>query len=346
MANKRVFYACQGLQIAPVNEAGTVGTYRAPKGVQSVGINSNFNIEKLFQLGQLAVYDQVENNPEVEVTINKIIDGTKPLFMLTMGGDDATTSGSIVSLQNNRCNVKLGIFPDTEAMVSGTAVATVTCTGMYASSINFTFPTDGNCTEEVTLLGTNKTWASGGLSAVFTDSNTNGGFTSPATARRWKFDKANCVFPTGSGGMRITDNAVAPLTNVTVSCDFGREAIYTLGTYEPYYRYINFPVDVNTEIESLAIDGDYLNMNDSVYSCTGGGTSLKDFPIKFVICGGTGTFTGALTVDLGKKNRIQSVNYAGGDAGGGNVTVTYSFQNSSELSVNTEGSFTSVTAVD
>lgn len=344
MANKRVFYACQGLLIQPVNDAGTAGTYAAPKGVQSVGINSNFNIEKIFQLGQLAVYDQVENNPEVEITVNKIIDGTKPLFMLAMGGEDGATSGSLVSFQNNRCNVQLGIFPDTETLVSGTAVAKVICTGMYASSINFTFPTDGNCTEEVTLLGTNKTWSSGGLSAVFTDGDGDGGFTARSVARRYKFDKGSCVFPTGAGGMRVTDNAVAPLTNVTVSCDFGREAIYTLGTYEPYYRYINFPVDVNTEIESLAIDGDYLNLNDSIYSCTGSGTSLGYFPIKFVICGsGTGN---KLTLDLGQKNKVQSVNYAGGDAGGGNVTVTYSFQNSSELTVVTEGTFSSVNAID
>ena len=340
MANKRIFYACQGVQLAPVDDQGTVGTYVSPKGLQSAGINSNFNLEKIFQLGQLAVYDQIENNPEVEVTLNKVIDGTKPLFLLGMGGVQEAVSGSLVSFANNRVNMKLGVFPDTDSMVSGTAVATVECTGMYVSSINYTFPTDGNATEEATLVGNNKTWSSGGLSAVFPEAH-EPGYTSKSTARRWKFNKTESVFPTGDGGMRPG----SPLTNVTVSCDFGREAIYTLGSYDPYYRYINFPVDVNCEIESLATDGDYLNMNEGSYACTvtGTGGGLQYFPIKFVICGsGSGD---SLTIDLGKKNKVQSVNYTGGDTGGGNVTLTYSFQNSSELTVVASGSFQSVDAV-
>lgn len=349
--NKRIFYACQALQVANVDAAGNVDSYFVPKGIQSVGITTNFNLEKIFQLGQLAVYDQIENNPEVEITVNKIIDGTRPLMLCLMAEEKAQTSGNLVSMQNNRVNVKVGIYPDTDVRTSGTTpVATLACTGMYLSSINFTFPTDGNATEEGTLVGNNKIWLSGSESktiggATITALGATMGdeFISPATARRWKFNKGECVFPTGAGGMRITGGAVAPLSNVTVSCDFGREAIYTLGQYDPYYRYINFPVDVNTEITSLAIDGDFIDMNEVSYSCaSSSGNALAYFPIKFVICGsGSGD---KLTIDLGSKNKIQSINYTGGDTGGGNVELSYSFQNSSELNIEAEGSFTDVTA--
>ena len=37
--------------------------------------------------------------------------------------------------------------------------------------------------------------------------------------------------------------------------------------------------------------------------------------------------------DLGKKNRLSSVSYGGGDAGGGNATCTYSYTNFNELDV-------------
>jgi hypothetical protein len=170
--NKRIFYACQALQVANVDADGTIDSYFVPKGIQSVGITTNFNLEKVFQLGQLALYDQIENNPEVEITVNKIIDGTRPLLLCLMGAELAQTSGNLVSMQNNRVNVKLGIYPDTDVRTSGTTpVATLACTGMYLQSINYTFPTDGNATEEGTLIGNNKVWLSG------TQSKTVGGTT-------------------------------------------------------------------------------------------------------------------------------------------------------------------------
>ena len=36
---------------------------------------------------------------------------------------------------------------------------------------------------------------------------------------------------------------------------------------------------------------------------------------------------------MGNKNRLASVNYGGGDAGGGNVTVSYSFTTSNHMTV-------------
>ena len=40
-----------------------------------------------------------------------------------------------------------------------------------------------------------------------------------------------------------------------------------------------------------------------------------------------------LLVDLGKKNKLQSVSVTGGDAGGGNEEISYSFQNFNDFSV-------------
>jgi hypothetical protein len=36
---------------------------------------------------------------------------------------------------------------------------------------------------------------------------------------------------------------------------------------------------------------------------------------------------------LGKKNKLSSVTYGGGDAGGGNSTVTYSYSNFNDFTV-------------
>ena len=45
---------------------------------------------------------------------------------------------------------------------------------------------------------------------------------------------------------------------------------------------------------------------------------MKDKSIKIVLCDGT-------TLDLGNKNKLTNVNYTGGDTGGGNATVSYSY---------------------
>lgn len=335
MPNKRIFYACQSLEIQPIDKNGTAGTAARPRGIQSVGMNTNFNLEKIFQLGQLNLYDNIENNPEVEVTVNKVFDGSIPVYLLGMGG--GATSGNISDFANNRANVKLGIYDDTGS-ATGTAVHTVTCTGMYVSSVGFTFPTDGNATEDITLVGNSKTWAAGGLSSFV--GNANGvetPQTAPATARRWKFDTTNSIFPSGAGGI-----GSGVIQSVSVNADFGREAIYSLGNYVPYHRYVNFPVEVTSEIETIATTGDYLDISESTYSCTGTGAGrVQDKEIKFVICGSGAN--SSLTIDLGKKNKITSVNYQGGDTGGGNATITYSFTTDNYLVVAASGNFATVT---
>jgi hypothetical protein len=334
--NKRIFYATQGVKLTPVDSNGTASaTPLTPGGLQSAGVTTNFNLEKIFQLGQLELYDSVENNPEVEVTLNKVFDGTKPLFLITMGGHTSNTnpiSGSLVAFQNNRVNLDLFVHQDTnQGTASSTAVSKLTCTGLYASNFSYTFPVDGNATEEVTLVGTNKTWSLNPSSAAVFSTDA----TSKGTARRWKFAKDLCVFPTGDGGMP----SGSPLTNVTVSFDLGREAIYTLGEYEPYLRFVNFPVEISTEITSVGMDGDFLNLSDSLYSCTGV-SNVKNKAIKLVICGGSGE-SDKLTIDLGSKNKLQSVNYTGGDTGGGNVEISYSFTTDNTFIMISSGTFQS-----
>ena len=331
MANKRIFYATQGIKLTPVTESGTVdSTTLIPCGVQSVGLNTNFNLEKIFQLGQLEQYDSIENNPEVEVSINKVFDGTKPLFLMTMGGVSNCNYQTLIGGANNRVNLQLNIYDDTGYGSSGVPESYVVCTGLYASNFSYTFPTEGNITEEVTLVGNNKSWAvpSGGSpdDNVFTS-----GLKAPATARRWKFDFDSSVFPTGAGGMKD-----AVLSNVTVSLDLGREAVYSLGEFEPYLRYVNFPVEITTEITSIGTIGDFLSISETQYSCTGT-SSIANKPIKLVICG-SGSGDG-LVIDLGTRNKLQSVNYTGGDTGGGNVEISYSFTTDNTFSMTASGSY-------
>jgi hypothetical protein len=121
----------------------------------------------------------------------------------------------------------------------------------------------------------------------------------------------------------------------------GRESIFELGTRQPYYRYINFPVEVTSEFEVMSVSGEWVNAtakgyytgtessptvaNDSTPACNNR-FNLQNETIFLETCEGT-------RIGLGQKNKLTSVNYTGGDTGGGNVTMTYSYQNFNDFSV-------------
>ena len=60
--NNRIFYAIQALGIeAAADDVGVegAGAITWMKGVQSVGITTNFNLEQVFELGQLAIFENI-----------------------------------------------------------------------------------------------------------------------------------------------------------------------------------------------------------------------------------------------------------------------------------------------
>lgn len=324
MANNRIFYATQAVSIQPKDDDGTAFTTQyAAQGVQSVGLTTNYNLEQVFQLGQLEIYDQVEDIPEVEMTINKNIDGTAPLYLLCMGGSAGIAGASgktLPALANNKMDAFLTVYPDTSSAASGAYEKGAKMTDMYLSSVSFTFPVDGISTEDVTLVGNAKTWTDGdpGFTTEY------GSQTAPRVAQRYSIDVSSLPYQ-------------SRVQSVTMSTDFGREAINELGVMKPYYRYVNFPVEVTCEIEIIALDGDGVEATDAA-SCN---TKLNNVgageTIAITVCGDSAS--DSLTVNLGTKNKISSVNYSGGDTGGGNASITYSYQTFNDFIVTGAGTF-------
>lgn len=295
MAN-RVFYASQGVSV----EGTTVS------GAQSVGVQSNFTLEQAFQLGQLAIYNNVVTNPEVTVTISKVLDGEATIYNLATGG------GSLISNEGDRCDIVVAVGEDTNASLVSTSA--VTMTGMYLSSLSYTLPVDGFMTEEVTFLGDNKSF-SGSVSAPTPSGNT--------VLRRQHFKTASCTLPAEVDGQNIT--------NVTINADLGREAMFKLGQFGPFHRFTTFPLEVTCEFEVSATGLDSVAVNQNV-TCDDDGDLPQEQQITIVLCdpadGGD-----SYTFNLGDKNRLTSVNYQGGDTGGGNATITFSYSTYNDLDI-------------
>ena len=344
MANNRIYYAIQQVVLGPAS--GTLNTDKFPvHGLQTVGITTNFNLEQVFEMGQLAIYQNVENVPDVEVTLNKVLDGYPLIYTLATETGSSVATGlvaanpTIPGRQNARCDMQLAIFNDTNVTSSGNSFSAVTCSGMYVSSVSYTFPVDGNFTEDVTLVGNNKVWA-GTQTGAFAGNN-DAPLSTTGVGRRQYLNMGTSRFPsqipgiTAGGVNQLLGNGsghAAHFQNITVSCDFGREAIQELGTLAPYHRYVTFPVEVTSEFEVVAVSGDGIQATESGYyvgltgntpatpSDTGcvARHNLLDQTIFLETCEGTRIY-------LGTKNKLTSVNYTGGDTGGGNVSVTYSY---------------------
>ena len=332
--NNRIYWACQGVGISPQDSTAFAGVH----GLQSIGITTTFNLEQVFEIGQLSIYENIEDIPDIEVTMEKVLDGHPLLYHLATKNASGT---SLAARSTKKCNVALNIYDDTYEAASGTPQAEVIMSGMYISSVSYTLPVDGNCTESVTLVGNNKAWRStviGGGAYLMTGTllGTTPNNDSPRniTASGGVQRRENVIW-TGAAGQYTrlpaevegispsgTNDMVAGVynahvQNVSVSVDLGREALNELGRKAPYFRYVNFPVEVSTEIEVTSSAGDQ-KVSATEAGLGGSGFNLVDQSIFIALQDGT-------RIDLGSRNKLASVTYGGADAGGGNATSTYSY---------------------
>ena len=364
--NNRVFYATQAVAVGDMGATGVVDSWQPgdselngsgkmmiAHGLQSIGITTNFNLEGIFELGQLSLYENYEEVPDIEVTFEKLLDGYSLMYHL---GTVSATSPTLTGRGNARADVRMAVgFDTSDYMANGvnSGVAELYCSGMYISSVSYNLSTDGNFTESTTFVGNDKQWFTGtDSSGVLTNSNGvlddalgTGVFGSDAPVgvdnsvlRRqnlvigtdgktyggntFKTEVPNVVAQTGITGsltnsIYITEASGPYIQSASISVDLGRENIQQLGKKAPYYRYVSFPVDVTCDIEITATGGDNVDASEEA-------KNLLDHSIQFVLDDST-------VIQLGKKNKLTSVSYGGGDAGGGNATITYSFTNSNDF---------------
>lgn len=143
-----------GALASGVDQVG--GLWEVPRGLQSIGMSTTFNLEQVFQLGQAEIYEYSERQPDIEVTMSKVIDGTKPLFLMLT--NPAGANDIVARTASYRVDIALQIYPDTQFRATGRPVAIVTASGAYLSNVAYTFPIDGAVTEDVTLVGNDKVW--------------------------------------------------------------------------------------------------------------------------------------------------------------------------------------------
>ena len=354
--NYRIFYAIQQIAFAREGKTETASNYTEAHGVQSVGITTTFNLEQAFELGQLAIYENIEGIPDIEVTIEKVLDGYAPIYCLATRGAVGT---SLTGRQNQKTQAVLNIFKDTATATENDSDRVTQCymSGLYVSSVSYTFPVEGNSTESVTLVGNNKLWVTPVASmGKFDESDDDAPAATTGVMRRedLKFNYTakptsavtggpGAVQPAGLAGAGGTNACVLPLDidgisssgtndkfagtnifkshiqNISVSTDLGREQLFELGRKGAYYRYVTFPVEVTSEFTVIATSGDMVNAKEEE-------DNLQHQRIYIQTEEG-------LQINAGDKNKLASVGMTGGDAGGDNVELTYTYTNFNDFDI-------------
>jgi len=332
MATKRILYANLSTAVAPNGST----TYAKVNGIQSTGLSTRFQLEQVFQQGQLAIYDNIEGIPDVEVTIERVLDGSCPLFLRATQGSPAAT---LVGRSNAKCAIGVSTYSDLNSSASGVVVSQAVMSGLFVSTLGYSFPVQGNATESVTLVGNNRTNLLSFTAPTFNNADSPmAGSASGYTQQRWDFlfgptDStvvSKSLLPTEIPGITASGtneldgegNYAVHVQSIRVNTSLGRESMFEQGRKGAYHRYVNFPVEVTTEIEVMATqldtiealeDADPNTTNQRIYLMTKEGLHL----------------------DLGSSNRVQSVSFSGANAGanGGNATNTYSYRNYNDLTV-------------
>lgn len=336
-------------------------------------MTTTFNFEQVFQLGQIEVYEYVELEPEIEFTIERVIDGTKPLWFMTTGPRGSVSL--VARTADYKVDVAVPVYSDTQTRATGLPISMCYGSGMFLSSISYTFPVDGNFTESVTLVGNDKIWSdfelagdpypieiSGGTSSAYLDDQgsdqTQLGFPSGASAtwygasnagttpfttvggedatvigsgvqRRESFDLTCSRLPTEIPGVSSSgtlEGLVEHIQTITVSTDLGREDIFELGKKRPFFKFVTFPIEVTTTIEVITSQGDLIDAISREPQACERFNNTDNQEIILCLCEG-------LNINLGTKNRLQSVDWSGGEAGGDNVSVSYNYQNFNDLTI-------------
>jgi hypothetical protein len=339
MSNRRVFWACKRAGIAPLGST----SYTTIRGLQSLNLTTTFNLQQAFEIGQLEIYENIEGIPDIEATMEKVLDGFAPIYtLLTQQGVSASLTGRSTA----RASVAMEIYPDTNDSATGNnGLSAVELSGLYVSAVGYQASLNDSAKESVTCVGNNKVWV-GGDTVTFADDpfadndDVPQSITGSGGVQRREdvlFGSAGTILPSeipgisasGTNELDADGQYACHVQGININTNLGREDLFELGRKANYFRYVRFPVQVNSSITITSASGDMISATEEGLYSEGGSCgryNLTNQQIVLKMCEG-------LIVDAGDKNKLQSVNLTGGDSGGGNEEVVFNYQTFNHFSV-------------
>lgn len=329
MGQNRLFYACQAVGLGDYNSAKYV------EGVQTVGVNTTVDFEQAFELGVITLYDNMEGTPSVELTLERnLVSGVFPLWtsMATLAGEKATTTFTVnaheqvVAIGSARPTAVLQVYKETTSYAgkndtSSTPTFHIQLSGLYVTNYSVTIGIDGSPTESMSFVGNDYKWYESGTTKI-----TNAPPDGASVASSGVIFRKQDVRPSGNSAIVPSNGYISGsgLQSVSFSLDFGREDIFELGKKAPYFKAPTFPVEVTAELEFI----DTATQESKYMKPYGGeGLGFKESSNQDVTSGVPLAIALQDMIFYMGSGRLTGSSRSGGDAGGGNATVSYSFQN-------------------
>lgn len=264
--------------------------------------------ERIFYATHAVLFDgqPVKGVQSVSVTSNN---GLEPVFQLgqckqvelvpsvpecEISITRAIYDGPQISLDmTNDCDEAEAILNVERSMVIASDAGGFTIDNALISGYSVNFSVDGVFTEELTYVG---------------DTITAGGSFTPFNDTIHLPRRQDWTGPLGA-------------TSARLSLNLTRDAVYVLGQYKPLKRFVQFPVEVTLEIGYL-LPGTGGFTNTDPPNCAVNTAEQQDFTIS--ACGSEWTI---------REAQLSSIGYSGGDVGGGNVEVTYTYTSYSNVKI-------------
>ena len=282
----RIFHACLG--VAPCNEPPMGG-------VISAALSVSRSINNIMSAGSKSPTISYPSAPSVELTVTKYYGGfinfkTAPGVITPIGID--VMLGDETELDANDL-----IF------LKGSTATTLRCKNMFLNNISYKFSVEGAFTTTLKYGGwiisncTNSNYVSASLEGNVPD------------RRNYSIGT-----PADIGGFPSS-----ALTSISIEDSISRQYVLEFASRANYAAYITLPIKSSVSIEGLASSSlNGYTLQDISTACNNFVDDKKTF--KIVTCGG-----GDSTYNLGNASLV-SLGYSGGDASGGNMTVSASFE--------------------
>ena len=318
MANNRIFWACQSV--------AKDGAFL--KGVQAVGVNGSSPVNTLQDIGRPQSNFKFETkDKEFEITISRVIDRNSPLFYTWVGkpikpgnigwggsGDNDIKSFDIAIVYGPDINSNIG---------DGSPVATSTYHKCLITGLTYNLTVDGVMTEEITLTSRHVTTAGGvGSGAPSTGNEQSGSiikrqdvsFTLPALVTE--------VFGTDEP-LTVNSQSVYGIQSISLNMEINYSRLNDVGVWRGYdnsaevnkWTFVDTPISVSTTINGIArsmVPNISLGENNNEVIGT-----LEQITIN----------AGSFTWNMGDKNYLSDYSTSGGDTGGGNAEISFTYIN-------------------
>ena len=311
--NNRVFYACQAVAFDDLVSGSGYSTEYL-QGVQSVNLSSSAETEQVFQFGEIGIFENyaTRTGGDGEITIEKFIaapaqgsigamlcstsvSGNTIANALYASGshDPSTPSVGFSNMTDKKLKVKVFILPETSTNLSSGAEAGKVIT--FIDAIVSEYSISAQIDGPATESVTFSCFNFGTETSSLSSSGIANFSTGGTTVKRGN----------------ITGNGSAA-DSISYSVSIGNEDLFNLGSLDPYARVPTFPASVTAEITEKA---------SATFNTQAGGS-------------GTTLTTNFGLLEVSVNNMVlTNTSFGGGDAAGGNATITQTYNGFNNFSV-------------